>query len=149
MVVRIQIAFKTIQTPDWEIEGKEDHLTVIELHNKLSWTQVWKNWKLERFGNLRDFYFFQDHTTSSYKWWGKTRIRIRAPRWGDYSFLRDHHQPSGCPPVQQRPQPKPGSKGCHPSQDNRRSSCKGDGKGSCAISGSSQWQKHSCNSDQP
>ena len=37
MVVRIQIAFKTIQTPETEefnreIECKEDHLTVIELH---------------------------------------------------------------------------------------------------------------------
>ena len=32
MVVRIQIVFKTIQTPaNWEIESKEDHLTVIEL----------------------------------------------------------------------------------------------------------------------
>ena len=32
MVVRIQIAFKTIQTPEnWEIESKEDHLTEIEL----------------------------------------------------------------------------------------------------------------------
>ena len=43
MVVRIQITFKTIPTPEnWEIESKED-LTVIELsetdgstHNKLS-----------------------------------------------------------------------------------------------------------------
>ena len=51
MVVRIQIAFKTIQTPEnWEIESKEDHLTVIELsetdgftYNKLSSTQVQKN----------------------------------------------------------------------------------------------------------
>ena len=32
MEVRIQIAFKTIQTPEnWEIESKEDHLTVIKL----------------------------------------------------------------------------------------------------------------------
>ena len=44
MVLRIQIAFKTIQTPEnWEIESKEDHLTVMKLletdgftHNKLS-----------------------------------------------------------------------------------------------------------------
>ena len=44
MGVRIQITFKTTQTPgNWEIESKEDHLTVIELsktdgftHNKLS-----------------------------------------------------------------------------------------------------------------
>ena len=33
MVLRIQIAFKTIQTENWEIESKEDHLTVIELRN--------------------------------------------------------------------------------------------------------------------
>ena len=33
MVVGIQIAFKTIQTENWEIESKEDHLTVIELRN--------------------------------------------------------------------------------------------------------------------
>ena len=39
---------------------------------------------------------------------------------------------------QQRPQPRLGSKGCHPSQDNHRSSRKGDSKSSCAISGSSQ-----------
>ena len=37
MVVRIQIVFKTIQTPETEefeqeIESKEDHLTEIELH---------------------------------------------------------------------------------------------------------------------
>ena len=32
MVVRIQITFKTIPTPEnWEIESKEDHLTAIEL----------------------------------------------------------------------------------------------------------------------
>ena len=44
MVVRIQIAFKTIPTTEnWEIESKEDHLTTIKLsetdsstHNKLS-----------------------------------------------------------------------------------------------------------------
>ena len=38
MVVRIQIAFKTIRTPgtkefeQGKLEGKEHHLTVIELH---------------------------------------------------------------------------------------------------------------------
>ena len=31
MVVRNQTAFKIIQTENWEIESKEDHLTVIEL----------------------------------------------------------------------------------------------------------------------
>ena len=32
MVVRIQIVFKTTQTPEnWEIESKEDHLIAIEL----------------------------------------------------------------------------------------------------------------------
>ena len=32
MVVRIQITFKTIPTPEnWEIESKEDHLTAIKL----------------------------------------------------------------------------------------------------------------------
>ena len=32
MVVKIQIAFKTIQTPEnWEVESKEDHLTAIKL----------------------------------------------------------------------------------------------------------------------
>ena len=36
MVVRIQIAFKTIQTPEnWEIESKEDHLTAIELSEQM------------------------------------------------------------------------------------------------------------------
>ena len=50
MVVRIQIAFKTIPTPEnWEIESKEDHLTAIKLSGtdsftqKLSSTQVKKN----------------------------------------------------------------------------------------------------------
>ena len=50
MVVRIQIAFKTIPTPEnWEIESKEDHLTAINLSetdgftHKLSSTQVQKN----------------------------------------------------------------------------------------------------------
>ena len=33
MVVRIQIAFKTIQTENWEFDSKEDHLTAIELGN--------------------------------------------------------------------------------------------------------------------
>ena len=44
MVIRIQTIFKTVPTPEnWEIESKEDHLTVIKLsetdgftHNKLS-----------------------------------------------------------------------------------------------------------------
>ena len=40
----------------------------------------------------------------------------------DLSFLRDHHQSSGHPPVQERPQPRLRSKGCCkgccPSQDN-------------------------------
>ena len=41
MVVRIQIAFKTIQTPEsWEIESKEDHLTVIELSETEFYIQV-------------------------------------------------------------------------------------------------------------
>ena len=31
MVVRIQIAFKTIHTENGEFESKEDHLTAIEL----------------------------------------------------------------------------------------------------------------------
>ena len=32
MLVRIQITFKTIPTPEnWEIESKEDHLTAIKL----------------------------------------------------------------------------------------------------------------------
>ena len=43
MVVRIQIAFKTIPTPEnWEIESKED-LTAIELRNavkQMIYTQV-------------------------------------------------------------------------------------------------------------
>ena len=50
MVVRIQITFKTIPTPEnLEIESKEDHLAVIELSetdgftHKLSSTQVRKN----------------------------------------------------------------------------------------------------------
>ena len=38
--------------------------------------------KFECFGNLRDFYFFQDHMTSSYKWWGKTRIRTKNLKMG-------------------------------------------------------------------
>ena len=47
MVVRIQIAFKTIQTPEnWEIKSKEDHPAAIKLSEtdgltyKLSSTQV-------------------------------------------------------------------------------------------------------------
>ena len=56
--------------------------------------------------------------------------------------------PQGCLPVQRRPQPGQGSKGCRLSQDNHQSSCKGDGKGSCTVSGSSQQQqKRSCNSN--
>ena len=40
MVVRIQIAFKTIPTPEnWEIESKEDHLTAIELSETDSFAQ--------------------------------------------------------------------------------------------------------------
>ena len=40
MVVRIQIAFKTIPTPEnWEIESKEDHLTVIKLSEIDSFSQ--------------------------------------------------------------------------------------------------------------
>ena len=37
MVVRIQIAFKTIETENWEFESKEDqdHLTAIELRQQV------------------------------------------------------------------------------------------------------------------
>ena len=38
MVVRIQTAFKTIKTENWEIESKEDHLTAIKLSETYSFT---------------------------------------------------------------------------------------------------------------
>ena len=41
MVVRNQITFKTIPTPEnWEIESKEDRLTVIELSETDSFTHI-------------------------------------------------------------------------------------------------------------
>ena len=41
MVVRIQIAFETIPSPEnWEIESKEDHLTAIKLSETWFFTQV-------------------------------------------------------------------------------------------------------------
>ena len=41
MVVRIQIAFKTIPTPEnWAIESKEDHLTAIQLSETDGFTQL-------------------------------------------------------------------------------------------------------------
>ena len=42
MVVRIQIASKTVQTAEnWEIESKEDHLLAIKLREyTTSWAQV-------------------------------------------------------------------------------------------------------------
>ena len=44
MVVRIQIAFKTIPTPEnGEIESKEDHLTAIELSETDGFTQKLNN----------------------------------------------------------------------------------------------------------
>ena len=43
-----------------------------------------------------------------------------------------------CLADQQGPQLGEGSKGHHPSQDNHQSSSKGDGKGSCALSGFTQ-----------
>ena len=44
MVVRIQIAFKTIPTPEnWEIESKVDHLTAIELSETDSFTHKLSN----------------------------------------------------------------------------------------------------------
>ena len=44
MVVRIQIAFKTIPTPEnWEIESKEDHLTAIKLSETDSLTHKLSN----------------------------------------------------------------------------------------------------------
>ena len=69
MVVRIQIAFKTIWTPEteqfeqgnWMQRGS--YSDQASLHNKLSWSQIRKN--LEHFGNLREFYLLQDHTTSN------------------------------------------------------------------------------------
>ena len=63
----------------------------------------------------------QDHTTSNNN--GERQGQgQRTPQWGDHSFFQDHHQslgrPPGCLPVQQRPQLRPQSTGCHPSQDN-------------------------------
>ena len=44
MVVRIQITFKTIPTPEnWEIESKEDHLTVIKLSEADGFTHKLSN----------------------------------------------------------------------------------------------------------
>ena len=52
MVVRIQIAFKTIPIPeDWEFESKEDHLTAIELSETDSFTQQVEQHRYELLGN--------------------------------------------------------------------------------------------------
>ena len=51
------------------IKSKED-LTVIKLSETDGFSQQVElntGTKYKRFGNLRDFYFFQDHTTSSNK----------------------------------------------------------------------------------
>ena len=52
-------------------------------------------------------------------------------------------------PHQQGPQPGERSMGHHPNQDNRQSSSKGDGTGSCALPGLTQWEERNCNSQQP
>ena len=49
---------------------------------------------------------------------------------GESAFHREHHQPLGCLPHQQGPQLGERSTGHCPSQDNRQSSSKRDGKGS-------------------
>ena len=49
MVVRIQIAFNTIPTPEnWEIESKEDHLTVFKLSETDGFTQQVEQPRYER-----------------------------------------------------------------------------------------------------
>ena len=49
MVARIQIAFNIIPTPEnWEIESKEDHLTVIKVSETDGFTQQVEQPRYER-----------------------------------------------------------------------------------------------------
>ena len=76
-MLRIQITFKTIQTPatkefeQWKLEHKEDHLTL----NCTQKVELIRYERIRTFGNLRNFYCLQDHTTSNNTQWGKTRPR--------------------------------------------------------------------------
>ena len=52
MVVRIQIAFKTIPTPEnWEIESKDTHLTVIKLSETDGFTHKLSNPSMKELEN--------------------------------------------------------------------------------------------------
>ena len=78
----------TIQTPATE-EFEQGKLKVKRIlqrlnftspHNRLSWSQVRKN--LKCFGNLRDFYFLQDHKTSNNKM-GKDKAKDKEQHDGE------------------------------------------------------------------
>ena len=66
-LVRIQITFKTIRTPatkefeQGKLEHKEDHLTM----NCTQQIELIRYERIRTFGNLRNFYCLQDHTTSN------------------------------------------------------------------------------------
>ena len=149
IVVRIQITFNTIRTPTTE-EFEQRKLKVKRIIlQQLNFTAqqvelITGTKEFRMLGNLRNFYCLQDHTTSNNN--GKRQGQgQRTSQWGDPSFFQDHHQSPGCllrcllrhP----RPQLRQQSMGCHPSQDNPQSSGKGDGKGSCALPGYSQWER--------
>ena len=87
MVVRIQITFKSIQTPETEefeqgmgMQRESSYSDQTSLHHRLNSSQVQKN--LERFGNLRDFYCLQDHMTSNNKM-GKDKAKDKEQHNGE------------------------------------------------------------------
>ena len=93
MVVRIQIAFRTIQTPatkEFE-QGKLKVKRIILQWSNFTAQQVelikgTKEFRM--FGNLRNFYCLQDHTTSNNN--GERQGQgQRTSRWGDCSYF--HH----------------------------------------------------------
>ena len=70
-----------------EIECK-DHLIAIELHFTAQQVELIKDMKEFRmFGNLRNFYCLQDHTTSNNTQWGKTRPRTKNITMGRQQLL--------------------------------------------------------------
>ena len=86
MAVRIQIAFKTIRTPATE-EFEQGKLKVKRILQQSNFTaqQVELITGMEEFkcfGNLRDFYCLQDHTTSNNKM-GKDKAKDKEQYDGE------------------------------------------------------------------
>ena len=83
------------------------------LHQTAQQVELIRYKRIRTFGNLRNFYCLQDHTTSN-----NNGERQDQGQWGDRYFQDQQQSPEHLPrclPRHLRPQPRLQSTGCHPS----------------------------------